>query len=479
MLRAEDIAMTKFAQAKKGYNPDEVDEFIRKMIQNVEESELKISEYESRIAEFNSIIIDNQNQIAKLSQEGQVMQEDLVRISGEYQILKGEYEKLNGEKEAVQETLESARVVSADLSSAVEKKAELIIANAKLEAEALVKKANDEVEEIMHLSSNMTDKFNNFAVRYRQVLKDELARFESTVALMFPDIEEGKVKKGKELIEIHKNLEVEAKKIIEDPEYINKLRDDKAEKKEETESDILTKETSEAEIIVEKQPAIEEPVNEETVLEKTNEEPKQVHEEVLQPSVRDLSHIEKEVFGERKYMSEQLDEQLAKQELDGLFRDVIKEEPVEKFVEERKEVSLNDTVIEQQEKEFEGFAADLGDRAPEKTIENFKGFDTSSSEYAPVKEVEDFDGFVNRNDTKEDNPYFNNEDSFENFLNKLRKEKKEMDDRQTIEQEKENDFLEELMKETAPTKSKFETLSSDYDREKFNNFKKQVNLGKK
>ncbi len=152
MITPLEIQNKEFAKAVRGYKEDEVDVFL----------DLITSDMEALINENLSL----KGQIASL-------QEDLKR-----------YRSSEG---AVLETLEAAKALMGDISASAEKRAEILLKNAELDAEMITREARDSVQKITEESLALKTRFNTFQSKYRSLLESELERFDTLTAELFSD----------------------------------------------------------------------------------------------------------------------------------------------------------------------------------------------------------------------------------------------------------------------------------------------------
>ena len=91
-------------------------------------------------------------------------------------------------KDTVLETLEAAKSLMADISASAEKRADILLKNAELDAQLMQKEAKDMADRISEESQAMKSRFISFRARYKQLLQSELQRFESLSGEMFPEL---------------------------------------------------------------------------------------------------------------------------------------------------------------------------------------------------------------------------------------------------------------------------------------------------
>ena len=143
MIMPIDIDKKEFSRDKKGYNSREVDEFL-----------------DIIVADYEKVLNDNRSMAHKIK------------------ALEKQLEEAQKDDNAMVETLETAKKLMADISASAERRAELMMRDAELEAENMlldakvnVRKLNDEHE---LLSAKVRRLKNNF----RKMLQAELARLD-------------------------------------------------------------------------------------------------------------------------------------------------------------------------------------------------------------------------------------------------------------------------------------------------------------
>ena len=211
----------KYNQIKEELQAEKLQEIeeYNKMNERLQEEKLQ------EVNEHNQ----TKEELEKANTEIVKMTSDIKQLAQEYQLLKDQLEKINGDERAVQRTLDTAKEIVTDVSSNAEKRADLILQNAHLEATSIVKKATMEAEEIMHSTNEMVDKFNNFAAKYKSVLQDELNRFDDAIALMFPEIMMPKKYKNRKAVNKESEVIAEAKKFMNSERSTIRYSEDKIE----------------------------------------------------------------------------------------------------------------------------------------------------------------------------------------------------------------------------------------------------------
>lgn len=153
MIRPIDIQEKEFSKAVRGYKEDEVNEFL------------------------DEITIDLERLLDELRQTKE-----------ENSRLVEELERHRNSEGTVLETLEAAKGFMSDISASAEKRAEILLKNAELDAQLMQKEAKEMADKISEESEAMKVRFIDFRTRYKKLLQSELQRFESLSGEMFPEL---------------------------------------------------------------------------------------------------------------------------------------------------------------------------------------------------------------------------------------------------------------------------------------------------
>ena len=151
MITPFDIEKKEFSKGVRGYSVEEVDEFL------------------------DQIIVDMEK----------VIKENL-RLKAEIAALEQENEKYKGSEGEVLQVLEQAKGLMQDISVSAEKRAEVILKNAELDAELTVREARARAERLKDENESLEKRYVAFRNRYKKYLEDELERFESLDDDLFP-----------------------------------------------------------------------------------------------------------------------------------------------------------------------------------------------------------------------------------------------------------------------------------------------------
>ena len=152
MLTPLDIENKIFSKSVRGYNANEVDAFL-----------------DTIILDMQSLITENGN----LKRKNAGYEEEIARCR------KSELSVLN--------TLDSAKKLMTDISESAEKRAEVILKNAQLDADAIKRDAEDSVARLNEESRQLTQKIARFKERYRNLLEDELKNMDNNADDIFAE----------------------------------------------------------------------------------------------------------------------------------------------------------------------------------------------------------------------------------------------------------------------------------------------------
>lgn len=154
MITPMEIQEKEFTKGFKGYREDEVNEFLDQITLDLER-----------------LLEENRN----LKEEKEKLEKDL--------------EKYQGSEGAVLQTLEAAKSLMGDISVSAEKRAEILLKNAELDAQLMQREAREAVERINEENNVLKNRYNEFRGKYRKLLETELQRFDTLTAELFPDFD--------------------------------------------------------------------------------------------------------------------------------------------------------------------------------------------------------------------------------------------------------------------------------------------------
>ena len=154
MITPLDIENKQFSKSMRGFNIDEVDEFL------------------------DEIIIDLQK----------IMDEN-AKLKNEVQSLNQELTKYKKSETSMMNTLESAKKLMNDISESAERRAEIIIKNAQLDAEVIQRDAKESISKLTEEGERLRQKVARYREKYRQLLEDELNELDGSSEDLFAALE--------------------------------------------------------------------------------------------------------------------------------------------------------------------------------------------------------------------------------------------------------------------------------------------------
>jgi cell division initiation protein len=152
MITPLDIQNKEFSRSVNGYKKDDVDEFLDLLTIDMEK-----------------LLSDNAN----LKLENTRLSSELVQYKGA--------------EGAVLETLEAAKALMGDISASAEKRAEILLKNAELDAEIIQREARESVERLSEEIFRLKNRFTVFQSKYKNLLELELERFDTLSAEIFAE----------------------------------------------------------------------------------------------------------------------------------------------------------------------------------------------------------------------------------------------------------------------------------------------------
>ncbi|MDR2163771.1 MAG: DivIVA domain-containing protein [Clostridiales Family XIII bacterium] len=159
MITPADIQKKAFTKGVRGYKEEEVDSFL------------------------DLITLD----MDKLIQENNILSEKI-------RTLNVELERYRNSESSIFDTLESAKALMADISASAEKRAEIVLKNAELDADRMQREARESVERLTEEAVDMSRRWEQFKTRYRSLLENELERFENLAVDFMSDSDAHRVR---------------------------------------------------------------------------------------------------------------------------------------------------------------------------------------------------------------------------------------------------------------------------------------------
>ena len=154
MITPTDIENKEFSKAKKGYNGEEVDEFL------------------------DLIILD----MEKLIRENRQLKEELGKVHVQV-------DKHMSTETSVYETLEAAKSLMNDIAASAERRAEILLKNAEMEADLITREAKESITRYTDEGNRLKDRVESLKERYKKMLEAELERVDFGVSDFLADFE--------------------------------------------------------------------------------------------------------------------------------------------------------------------------------------------------------------------------------------------------------------------------------------------------
>lgn len=153
MISPLEIQEKEFSRGLKGFKEDEVNEFLDQITLDLE-----------RLLEENR----------QLKAERDQLSEELKK-----------YETTEG---SILETLETAKALMGDISVSAEKRAQVLLKNAELDAQRIQREAKEEADRMYEENAALRSRVAGFQLKYKQLLEAELRRCDSLATELFPEL---------------------------------------------------------------------------------------------------------------------------------------------------------------------------------------------------------------------------------------------------------------------------------------------------
>jgi len=197
MITPADIENKIFGKAVRGYKEEEVDEFLNEIIYDME-----------------NLIRENNQLKAKLEKA------------------KEQVGKQVSTERSVYETLEAAKNLMNDIAASAERRAEVLLKDAQLEANLIKKEAKESVIRLTEESESLQRRVNSLRSRYIEMLEAELTRLDSPRNDLLAEFEKDFLPEATTEVKTEVNSDVKATTVI-NPEDIlvadrKAMKDEKA-----------------------------------------------------------------------------------------------------------------------------------------------------------------------------------------------------------------------------------------------------------
>lgn len=183
MITPLDIQNKVFAKGVRGYKEEDVDAFL------------------------DLVTLD----LERVLDENQKFKETMKNLTKEL-------DRYKGSEVAVLETLEAAKSLMGDISASAEKRAQILLKNAELDAKMIQREAKESVERLNEETLAIRNRLNIFRSRYKNLLEAELEKFDVLSAELFTDNEFEELKGFTEIKHAESSLKMPASSEIRIPE---------------------------------------------------------------------------------------------------------------------------------------------------------------------------------------------------------------------------------------------------------------------
>lgn len=142
MITPQDIQTKEFSRGVRGYKEDEVDIFLDELTNDYEAIINENIQLKAQLEELSAKVADYRNQ------EG-----------------------------AVVKTLEAAKGLMSDIAASAEKRADLLVKNAEIEAASIVRDAQTRLKALAEEETALTNRVQSYKLRFKSLLEAELKQF--------------------------------------------------------------------------------------------------------------------------------------------------------------------------------------------------------------------------------------------------------------------------------------------------------------
>jgi len=151
-----------------------------------------ITPLEIQNKEFNKVVRGYKEEevdgfLDLLTMDFEKLLEENQRLKEQLKGMNSELARYKNNESTVLETLEAAKALMGDISASAEKRAEILLKNAELDAELITREARESVERLQEESNTLRNRLNVFRTRYRTLLEAELEKFDVLGAELFAD----------------------------------------------------------------------------------------------------------------------------------------------------------------------------------------------------------------------------------------------------------------------------------------------------
>lgn len=153
MITPQDIQSIVFEKAVRGYKEESVDIFLDQLT-----------------TDYEGVLNENEALKAKITE------------------LNARLDEYHAQESAVLQTLESAKALMNDISVSAEKRANILLKNAELDAELKQRQANENLERLKQEENQLERRVASIRTRFKNILEAELERFDGLTEELFAEI---------------------------------------------------------------------------------------------------------------------------------------------------------------------------------------------------------------------------------------------------------------------------------------------------
>ena len=164
MLSPDDIEKKEFTKGVRGYKDTEVDEFLDEIV-----------------AEFRNLTAENRtlkDKILRLTSDNERLQRQRDALQADFDTLEETNKNLGTQyrdlESSLYTTLDSAKALMSDISASAEKNADIMIENARLEAENILTEQKQRLAQLQQKEKLLKDRVISSRMRFQYLLESEL-----------------------------------------------------------------------------------------------------------------------------------------------------------------------------------------------------------------------------------------------------------------------------------------------------------------
>ncbi|HPD89887.1 MAG TPA: DivIVA domain-containing protein [Bacillota bacterium] len=148
--------------------------------------DIQEKEFPKAVRGYKEYAVDEFLDVITMDYEAMLLEND--KLKTEVDRLKAELVRYSSTENAVLETLEAAKSLMGDISASAERRAEILLKNAELDAELVLREAKESVERLTEENEALHGRFKKFQARYKSLLESELERFDTLSLELFEEL---------------------------------------------------------------------------------------------------------------------------------------------------------------------------------------------------------------------------------------------------------------------------------------------------